>query len=200
MKDKTLHEKLIHIQSNLKVKKERVNMFAKFNYRSLDDIFEAVKPLLIETGCTIRTSDEIISENGLNYVSATVYLSDGKETISATSNARESISKKGMDDPQMTGTASSYARKYACNGLLAIDDTEDVDSMDNRAETLINGKLPKAGHITVDQNIKLERQSRDPKFKDTDMQRQVRDFIDTNPTKEEADEKILKLNNMIRSK
>jgi len=100
----------------------------------------------------------------------------------------------------MTGTASSYARKYACNGLLAIDDTEDVDSMDNRAETLINGKLPKAGHITVDQNIKLERQSRDPKFKDTDMQRQVRDFIDTNPTKKEADEKILKLNNMIRSK
>ena len=200
MKDKTLHEKLIYIQSNLKVKKERVNMFAKFNYRSLDDIFEAVKHGQIETGCTIRTSDKIISENGLNYVSATVSISDGKETISATSNARESISKKGMDDPQMTGTASSYARKYACNGLLAIDDTEDVDSMDNRAETLINGKLPKAGHITVDQNIKLERQSRDPKFKDTDMQRQVRDFIDTNPTKKEADEKILKLNNMIRSK
>ena len=111
---------------------------------------------------------------------------------------REAVSKKGMDDSQITGATSSYARKYAANGLFAIDDTADADSMDNRPETLINGKLPKAGHITVSQNVKLERLSRDPKFKGADMQKQVREFIDSNPTKEEADEKILKLNTMIK--
>ena len=103
-----------------------------------------------------------------------------------------------MDDSQITGAASSYARKYAANGLFAIDDTADADSMDNRPETLINGKLPKIGHITIDQNIKLERLSRDPKFKGADMQKQVREFINSNPTQNEADDKILKLNTMIK--
>ena len=195
---KTLVEKLNHIQTNLKVKKEKVNSFGGYKYRNLDDIFEALKPLLKETGCVVTVSDEINEVNGFNYIEATVKLSDGTDSIAVTGWAREAVSKKGMDDSQITGATSSYARKYAANGLFAIDDTEDADSMDNRPETLINGKLPKAGHITVDQNVKLERLSRDPKFKGADMQRQVREFIDSNPTKEKADDKILKLNTMIK--
>ena len=198
MKDSTFTEKLMYIQSTLKVKKNRINQFANFNYRSLDDIFEAVKPLLRETGCTLTLSDEIVEVNGFNYVLAKASLSDGDTNKTVSSYARESVGKKGMDDPQMTGTASSYARKYACNGLFAIDDTEDVDSMDNRTQTLINGKIPKSGHITINQNLKLDRLSRNPKFKGTDMQKQVRGFIDTNPTEKESDEKILKLNNIIK--
>ena len=195
---KTLVEKLNHIQTNLKVKKEKVNSFGGYKYRNLDDIFEALKPLLKETGLTVNATDTIESVNGFNYVVATVSISDGKDSKSSEGWAREAVSKKGMDDSQITGAASSYARKYAANGLFAIDDTADADSMDNRPETLINGKLPKAGHITVSQNVKLERLSRDPKFKGADMQKQVREFIDSNPTKEEADEKILKLNTMIK--
>ena len=195
---KTIHEKLNYIQINLKVKKEKINSFGGYKYRNLDDIFEAVKPLLKETGLTINATDEVESVNGFNYVRSTVSISDGTESKSSEGWAREAVSRKGMDDSQITGAASSYARKYAANGLFAIDDTEDADSMDNRPETLINGKLPKAGHITVDQNVKLERLSRDPKFKGADMQKQVREFINSNPTKEEADAKILKLNTIIK--
>ena len=195
---KTIHEKLNYIQTNLKVKKEKVNSFGGYKYRNLDDIFEAVKPLLKETGLTINATDEVESVNGFNYVRSTVSISDGTESKSSEGWAREAISRKGMDDSQITGAASSYARKYAANGLFAIDDTEDADSMDNRPETLINGKLPKAGHITVDQNVKLERLSRDPKFKGADMQKQVKEFINSNPTTEEADAKILKLNTIIK--
>ena len=154
-KTATITEKLNFIQHELKVKKSNVNSFAKFNYRTLDDIFENVKPLLDKTGCVITISDELIDKNNGTYIKATVELSDGNDSISVDAFARESVGKKGMDDPQMTGTASTYARKYACNGLFAIDDTEDSDSMDNREQTLLNGKKPTKGHITVDQNLKL---------------------------------------------
>ena len=154
--------------------------------------------MLKETGCFVTVSDEIKEINGSNYICATATIHNGSENFSVTGYAREAVTKKGMDDSQITGAASSYARKYAANGLFAIDDTADADSMDNRPETLINGKLPKIGHITIDQNVKLERLSRDPKFKGADMQKQVREFIDSNPTKEKADDKILKLNTMIK--
>ena len=132
-KPKTLKEKLNHIQSNLKVKKEKVNKFGGFKYRNLEDIFEGLKPLLKEMECVVTISDEIKEVNGFNYICATVTLSDhDKDNISVTGWARESVSKKGMDDSQITGSTSSYARKYAMNGLFAIDDTADADSMDNR--------------------------------------------------------------------
>ena len=106
--------------------------------------------MLDKTGCVI-TIDELVDKNNGTYIKATVELSDENDSISVDAFARESVGKKGMDDPQMTGTASTYARKYACNGLFAIDDTEDSDSMDNREQTLLNGKKPTKGHITVDQ-------------------------------------------------
>lgn len=197
-KTATITEKLNFIQHELKVKKSNVNSFAKFNYRTLDDIFENVKPLLDKTGCVLTISDELVDKNNGTYIKASVELSDGNDSISVDAFARESVGKKGMDDPQMTGTASTYARKYACNGLFAIDDTEDSDSMDNREQTLLNGKKPTKGHITVDQNLKLDRLSRDPALKGTNTPAKVRKLIDDNPTEERADKAIVKLQNAIK--
>ena len=128
----TLSEKLNHIQANLNAPKNLYNSFGKYKYRNLEGIFEGIKPLLKETGCTITVSDEIVCVNEMNYIKATATLSNGTDdNISVTGWARESVSKKGMDDSQITGSTSSYARKYAMNGLFAIDDTKDADSMDN---------------------------------------------------------------------
>ena len=127
-----LSDKLNHIQVTLNAPKNLYNSFGKYKYRNLEGIFEGLKPLLKETGCTITVSDEIVCVNEMNYIKATATLSNGTdENISVTGWARESVSKKGMDDSQITGSTSSYARKYAMNGLFAIDDTKDADSMDN---------------------------------------------------------------------
>lgn len=132
MTDSTLFKQLIKIQKELKAPKSQYNSFAKFNYRSCEDILEAVKPLLGNT--TLTLSDELVHTEGSDrfYIKATATLSDGKEKISSSALAREAQDKKGMDDSQITGTASSYARKYALNGLFAIDDAKDADTMDNR--------------------------------------------------------------------
>ena len=130
-KMKTIHEKLVHIQSNLKVEKGRTNNFGKYKYRNLEDIFQGLKPLLKETGCVLTVSDEIKEINGFNYICATATLRDDDKACTTTGYAREAVTKKGMDDSQITGATSSYARKYALNGLFAIDDTADADTMDN---------------------------------------------------------------------
>lgn len=126
----TIYEKLKVIQTKLKAPKSQYNNFGKYNYRSLEDITEAVKPLLDETGATLTISDEIIQIGDRYYVKATATLYDigSNENISVTAFARESETKKGMDDSQITGATSSYARKYALNGLFAIDDTKDTDT------------------------------------------------------------------------
>ncbi len=156
-----IDEKLMFIQSTLKVDKAHKNDFAKFDYRTLSDILENVKPLLEQTNLNIRMTDKLIGSNGLNYIEATVTLSDGEDEINATALAREAVNKRGMDDPQMSGTASTYARKYACNGLFAIDDTRDPDSMDNRTEMHHNGSPVLKGCVTQDQSIKIDRLARD---------------------------------------
>ena len=142
-KPKTIKDKLNYIQANLKVKKEKVNKFGGFKYRNLEDIFEGLKPLLKEAECIVTVSDEIKEVNGFNYICATVELSHNDighdiNSVRVTGWARESVSKKGMDDSQITGSTSSYARKYAMNGLFAIDDTADADSMDNRDTSSYN--------------------------------------------------------------
>ena len=197
-KNATITEKLNYVQHELKVSKANVNNFAKFNYRTLDDIFEKAKPLLDKTACYLIVTDDLKECNGATYIEATAIFSDGNDEISTVAYARESIAKKGMDDPQMTGTASTYARKYACNGLFAIDDTEDVDSMDNREQTLLNGKAPTKGHITVEQNVKLDRLSRDPMLKGSGTQAKVRKLIDENPTEDRAQKAIVKLETRIK--
>lgn len=121
-----INDRLSSIQKELKAPKNQYNSFAKFYYRSCEDIVEAVKPLL--TGLTLVISDEIVNLGNRYYVKATAKISDGVEYVEATAYAREPEEKKGMDSSQITGTASSYARKYALNGLFGIDDSKDSDT------------------------------------------------------------------------
>ena len=129
-KELTLTEKLVEIQEKLKAPKGQFNKFANFAYRSCEDILGAVKPLLAERGIAIRLNDKLVQIGERYYVKATAGLIDaeGRE-MSTTAYAREEENKKGMDGSQITGTASSYARKYALNGLFAIDDGKDADSV-----------------------------------------------------------------------
>lgn len=127
-----LTKKLATIQSRLKAPKNQYNSFGKYKYRSCEDILEALKPLVHEQGCTITIEDSPIMVGEWHYIQATATLSDGYNSKSVKAYARESETKSGMDASQITGTASSYARKYALNGLFAIDDTKDADTMDNR--------------------------------------------------------------------
>ena len=136
-----LSDKLNHIQVTLNAPKNLYNSFGKYKYRNLEGIFEGLKPLLKETGCAVTVSDEIVCVNEMNYIKATATLSNGSdESISVTGWARESVSKKGMDDSQITGATSSYARKYAMNGLFAIDDTVDADTEEYKTENEVKVK------------------------------------------------------------
>ena len=128
---KTLQQKLIEIQAELKAPKSQYNKFGGYNYRNCEDILEAVKPLCAKHEIVPLLSDEIVMIGDRFYIKATAKVTDGKDEISTTAYARESKDKKGMDESQITGSASSYARKYALNGLFCIDDTKDADFMDN---------------------------------------------------------------------
>ena len=126
--------KLAAIQTALKAPKSQKSKSIGYRYRSCEDILEAVKPLLAEHGAVIQLSDALELVGQRYYIKATASLidTDTGESTSVTAWAREAESRKGMDDSQITGSSSSYARKYALNGLLAIDDTRDADTMDNR--------------------------------------------------------------------
>lgn len=135
---------LNNIQKELKAPKSQRNTFGNYNYRNCEDILEAVKPLLGES--TLIISDEIVQVGAFTYVKATACLRDGEEELSATAFAREPVEQKGMSVSQITGSTSSYARKYALNGLFCIDDTKDSDSQDNtKVETkpIVAKQLPK---------------------------------------------------------
>lgn len=129
------YTKLLYIQQNLKAPKSRRASFGNrgYNYRSCEDILNAAKPLLSDTKLILTLSDEIVIIGEASYVKAKaiVFDADGTGTISTTAYAQIATDKKGMDVAQMTGSASSYARKYALNGLFAIDDSEDIDGIDH---------------------------------------------------------------------
>jgi hypothetical protein len=149
----TINQKLIFIQSELKAPKSQYNSFGKYSYRNCEDILEAFKPLGLKYGAAVTVSDEIVLVGDRYYVKATARLIDGEtgESISNAAYAREEDSKKGMDGSQVTGSTSSYARKYALNGLFAIDDTKDSDTPKTREELremLIN-EIKKSG-LNVD--------------------------------------------------
>ena len=124
-----IYEKLLSVQSELKAPKNQTNNFGRYNYRSCEDILEAVKPILKKEKCVVIVNDEIEQVDNRFYVKATVSLVDVEsgEIIASSAYAREEENKKGMDSSQVTGASSSYARKYALNGLFAIDDTKDGD-------------------------------------------------------------------------
>jgi len=125
----TLIKKLADIQKKLNAPKGQTNTFGGYKYRSCEDILMAVKPLLIDLAITVN--DEMVLVGDRIYVKATATITDGETSVSTSAFAREAVSKKGMDDAQVTGSTSSYARKYALNGLLLIDDNKDADHVDN---------------------------------------------------------------------
>ena len=122
---------LLNVITELKAPKGQRNNFGNYNYRSCEDILEAVKPLLLKYGLMMSINDDIVAVLNRVYVKATVTVWTDKESKQVSAYAREAETKKGMDESQITGAASSYARKYALNGMFLIDDTKDADSQDN---------------------------------------------------------------------
>lgn len=128
-------KELQQIQTELKAPKGQYNSFGKYAYRSCEDICEAVKPLLAKHGCTLTISDDIVLIGEFTYVKATATIKNSSGDVEVTTAfARHSIDKKGMDDSQLTGATSSYARKYALNGLFCIDDTKDADATNDHGK------------------------------------------------------------------
>ena len=128
----SLYQTLASIQQKLKAPKNQFNAFGQYHYRSCEDILEAIKPLL--GTAILQVSDEIVQIGDRFYVKATASLMDEEKMFQVSAYAREELAKKGMDGSQITGSASSYARKYALNGLFLIDDTKDADTRDNSTE------------------------------------------------------------------
>lgn len=138
---KPIYAALMAVQADLKAPKNQHNSFGKYDYRSAEDIIEAVKPLLKVNGLFLTMSDDIVQIGDRYYVKATVKVVDvvTGESVQTSALAREAAQKKGMDESQVTGTASSYARKYALNGLFAIDDNRDADTDEYARQTAQNG-------------------------------------------------------------
>lgn len=155
-------KELLSIQSQLKAPKGQYNSFGKYKYRSAEDILEAVKPLLIENDCLMTITDDIVLVGDRYYIKATVTITNADgESVSNTAFARESETKTGMDASQITGTASSYARKYALNGLLLIDDTKDADTDEYHKRTTKKAEPKKAEpkpepSLTFEQELEIE--------------------------------------------
>ena len=137
-------KELINIQSELIAPKNQFNNFGKYKYRSAEDILEAVKPLLAKNNCIMTISDSIQEVAGRFYVQATATITNADgQSISVQAYAREADSKSGMDASQITGSCSSYARKYALNGLFLIDDTKDADTDEQQKQTTAKKKASK---------------------------------------------------------
>jgi hypothetical protein len=149
-----LQEKLVSIQGRLKAPKNQRNNFGKYNYRSCEDILEAVKPLLVEHNMTLTISDIVVND-GLHYVDATATVSDGESSLSVSAQAGIDPNRKGMDIAQSFGSSSSYARKYALNGLFLIDDTKDADATNTHGNSSNNASTEELDWLN----------ETDPKFK-----------------------------------
>jgi hypothetical protein len=139
-----IQQKLLAVQSELKAPKGQFNAFGKYKYRSCEDILEAVKPLLSKHGLSMTISDDIVDVGGRVYVKATVQVHFEQQHTMTTAFAREEDVKKGMDASQVTGATSSYARKYALNGMFLIDDTKDSDSTNTHGNDNNVATKPKA--------------------------------------------------------
>lgn len=130
--------KLSEIQAKVKAPKGQLNKFGNYKYRSAEDIVEAVKPVINPMGFYLTLSDEMVQLGERFYVKATATLTNGTESYQTTAFAREEENKKGQDGSQITGAASSYARKYALNGLFAIDDTKDSDATNTHDKDIVD--------------------------------------------------------------
>lgn len=182
-----IYQKLSDIQSQISVTKSNYNSFGKYSYRSAEDILEAAKPVCKENGCVLTVMDEMVALEGRFYVKALATLTDieSLETITVTAFAREEENKKGMDASQVTGATSSYARKYALNGLFNLDDNKDADT-DAYTET-----QRKAQKQEADAKIKAQAQADLPLSKDEE-EILVR-LIQTAPGKDDFDTRVAKI-------
>lgn len=192
------------IQSELKAPKSQFNSFGKYNYRSCEDIVEAVKPILAKYKYHLTMSDEVVCAGSRVYIKATCRVMEADKVIAeSTALARESESKKGMDDSQITGTASSYARKYALNGLFAIDDTKDADTYEptnQQAKTVQSKPLPLSAEelseaittmATIDNMESLKGLFRGAYTRASDMQKQaLKQAYDLQKNKLEGNENV----------
>lgn len=170
----SIHEKLGKIQVNLKAPKGQFNSFGKYAYRSCEDILEAVKPLLSDNGCTLTIADDVIPVADRIYVKATCKLTEIKtgEFVEVSACAREADEKRGMDEAQITGAASSYARKYALNGLFAIDDTKDADATNDHGKGKAQAVAEKAQAAGIGEQVK--------EYKCCDCGKEFQAFTDKN--------------------
>lgn len=151
----SLFEKMTAIQNELKAPKNQYNSFGKYKYRNQEDILEAVKPLLKKYGLTMILNDEIVQCENRYYIKASVTIHDGTSTVKNHALAREEETKKGMDASQITGTASSYARKYALNGMFLIDDTKDADTDEHKIQ---NDEVSKKTSKTQEKQSALDQE------------------------------------------
>ena len=151
-----IYEKLTEVQNELKAPKSKYNSFGKYNYRSCEDILEAVKPILKAKRLAMTVKDDVFNIGDRFYIMATVtvYDCESEEKVTTTAYAREDADKKGMDGSQITGSSSSYARKYALNGMFAIDDTKDADGW-NTHDTDRTVEKKEAERATEEQVAKL---------------------------------------------
>lgn len=147
MENKNVYQKLMEVQSKLKAPKGQYNSFGKYSYRSCEDILEALKPLLAEAGAIVNISDQVKLIGDRYYIEATAMFLDVNtgDSIISKAMAREDESKKGQDLAQLSGATSSYARKYALNGLFAIDDNKDADSTNTHGKDIKPNMTPVSG-------------------------------------------------------
>ena len=153
-------EELIYIQSELKAPKNQYNAFGKYKYRSCEDILEAVKPLLKEKGCYLVLSDEVKEVAGIPYVDATAIFIKGSESVTVKAQAGIDPNRKGMDIAQSFGSSSSYARKYALNGLFLIDDTKDADATNDHGKATPTTATSKTNRCKICNSSKIRKGNR----------------------------------------
>lgn len=161
---KNVWQKLLYVQKNLKAPKGQYNRFGEYHYRSCEDIQEALKPLLSDVGAVLLLNDEIVQMGDRYYIKAAARFLDVEsgESVSNTAYARECDSRPKMDTAQITGSCSSYARKYALNGLFCIDDSRDPDTMDNSGEGQQKGTRQQAPKETQEEEQKRQQAPREP--------------------------------------
>lgn len=206
-----IYEKLLNIQVELKAPKNQYNSFGKYNYRSCEDILEGLKPLLTKYKATLIIDDEIVQIGNRYYVESTATLIDvegeGRECISSTAFAREDEKKTGMDLSQLTGSTSSYARKYALNGLFCIDDTKDSDATNNHGKNQGQAPADENKKVIEDNSLASDKQLnliyklvKDKNYSSESMAKYISEAFGKKSSKEltkkEASELIKMLNEM----
>lgn len=174
---------LAAIQAEIKVNKSLTNNFGNYNYRNVEMILAEVKPILAKHNLVLTIKDDICEVAGRFYIKATATLSNGTDSVETTAYAREAESKKGMDDAQLTGACSSYARKYALGGLFLLDDNKDIDSMDNSQSGATTQKAAIKANVKANDTKEIElRRVKEKLFEELQLvgieKAQMKKFID----------------------